>query len=1105
MRAFDWASTPLGPVDTWPQSLRSAVSILLPSRAQIVLFWGDDLVTLYNDAYSPVFGVKHPWALGRPARECWREVWDVLEPLFRGVVQTGEAFHAENHPFFLERHGFVEETYFDVSYDPVRNETGDVGGVFCIVTETTGRVLGERRLRTLSALGSRGTPASEDDLGRHVTSVLEESGGDVPFALVYLFDDAADHGRLIAFPGVAREGIALPDTLSIRALPALHDAVHASTVAEIPVDQILTRPPATAAHVALVLPLRAGTQTAGILIAGVSRHLALKPDYRDFLGLVATSLSSSIAGLRTVAEERRRAEALAEIDRAKTAFFNNVSHEFRTPLTLLLAPLDDLRSEGFSTVSAADRERLEVAHRNAVRLLRLVNTLLDFSRIEADRAEAVYVPGDLGTYTAELASAFHSLIDRAGLRYTIDCAPVEAFVDHAMWEKIVFNLVSNAFKHTFEGEIRVALRRRGDRAELVVADTGVGIPVSEQPHIFQRFHRVRGARARTHEGTGIGLALVAELVRLHGGVITVTSEVGRGSVFTVSVPLGSTHLPPERIGATRTVDASAAASAYVEEAERWVAPTSAQQPLPDDTIVVRSSEARVLVADDNADMREYIVRLLAPHWTVEAVGDGAAAFDSARARPPDLVVTDVMMPGLDGFELLRALRADPLTTTVPVILLSARAGEESRVEGLEAGADDYLTKPFSARELVARVASQMELARVRRVAADRERVARAEAESANRAKDEFLAMLSHELRTPLTAVVGWTRILRRTPLDDAMARQALDALDRNTRTQVQLIDDLLDVSRIIAGKLDLERQPLHVPSVIKSSIESLAEAAERKGVAIQQALDATGGAVLGDEMRLAQIVTNLVGNAVKFTREGGHVLVSLEDIGPELVLTVQDDGIGIAAEDLPRVFDRFHQGTLSRRGGGGLGLGLAIVQHLVKLHGGRITVHSDGAGQGARFSVYLPRLAGQDAVLRDRAAAGETDVTGLDILIVEDNPDSREMIVQLLRSYGATVQEVDGAEAALEVLARHVPDAIVSDIGLAGLDGFGLIRRIRALPGPARNVPAIALTAYARAEDRAAALAAGYQRYLTKPIEPSDLRAALAGVVDAKRRGRPSA
>jgi signal transduction histidine kinase len=561
-------------------------------------------------------------------------------------------------------------------------------------------------------------------------------------------------------------------------------------------------------------------------------------------------------------------------------------------------------------------------------------------------------------------------------------------------------------------------------------------------------------------------------------------------------------LPPERVGTARALTSTAIdASAYVEEAARWTGATPASETVPLDPIVAKPSAARVLVADDNTDMREYIVRLLAEHWAVEAVADGAAAFDSARARPPDLLVADVMMPGLDGFELLRALRSEPLTATVPVILLSARAGEEARVEGLQAGADDYLTKPFSARELVARVASQLELTRIRRVAADRERVARAEAESANRAKDDFLAMLSHELRTPLTAVVGWTRILRRTTLDDKTLRQALDAIDRNTRTQVQLIDDLLDVSRIVAGKLDLERQPVHVPSVIKASIESLAEAAERKRITIQQALDATGGVVVGDEMRLAQVVTNLVGNAVKFTPEGGHVLVSLEDTGPELILTVQDDGIGIAAEDLPRVFDRFHQGTLSRRGGGGLGLGLAIVQHLVKVHGGRITVESEGADRGTRFSVYFPRLAGQEVVRRDRRAEGDFDVTGLDVLVVEDNPDSREMISQLLRSSGATVREVDGAEAALEMLARQVPDVLVSDIGLAGLDGFGLIRRVRALPGPARDVPAIAVTAYARAEDRAAALAAGYQRYLTKPIEPSDLRAALAGVIEGKRRG----
>jgi PAS domain S-box-containing protein len=301
-------------------------------------------------------------------------------------------------------------------------------------------------------------------------------------------------------------------------------------------------------------------------------------------------------------------------------------------------------------------------------------------------------------------------------------------VDRQMWEKVVLNLLSNAFKFTFEGGITVSLRQAGNAAELRVRDTGIGIPAEEMPRLFERFHRVENARGRTHEGSGIGLALVQELVRLHGGTIAAESRVGAGTTFTVSVPLGTAHLPPDRVSRHHSpATATAGAAPFVEEALRW---------LPDAAVSHGSDEEkpgcwdnfspappaaqaggdrpRVLVADDNADMRQYVVRLLTEHYRVEAVPDGEAALRAARERPPDLILTDVMMPRLDGFGLLRELRADPRTSGLPVILLSARAGEESRVEGMGAGADDYLVKPFGARELLARVSAHLQMARLRR-------------------------------------------------------------------------------------------------------------------------------------------------------------------------------------------------------------------------------------------------------------------------------------------------------------------------------------------------------------------------------------------------------
>jgi len=442
--------------------------------------------------------------------------------------------------------------------------------------------------------------------------------------------------------------------------------------------------------------------------------------------LVAGHIGTSVANARTYEAERKRAEALAEIDRAKTLFFSNVSHEFRTPLTLMLGPLEDALASG--ELPTKERERLDTAHRNSLRLLKLVNSLLDFSRIEAGRAQASYAPTDLADLTTNVASNFRSICERAGLEFVVDCPPLgePVYVDRDMWEKIVLNLLSNAFKFTFEGEIAVRLRIVDSHAELSIRDTGAGVPARELPRLFERFHRIEGQKSRTYEGSGIGLALVQELVKFHGGAIHAESLEGEGTRFIVNIPLGRSHLAQERIGVADSGSPTAVrADAYVEEALRWLpdggTPAAGTLPPspPSQTTPPQLEGARILVADDNADMRDYIRRLLKPYCQVETVADGQAALDAIREWPPDLVLSDVMMPRVDGLGLVRTIRNEPALVDIPVVLLSARAGEEAEIEGLDAGADDYLIKPFSARELVARVGSNLNLARLRRqVAAD---------------------------------------------------------------------------------------------------------------------------------------------------------------------------------------------------------------------------------------------------------------------------------------------------------------------------------------------------------------------------------------------------
>jgi two-component sensor histidine kinase/DNA-binding response OmpR family regulator len=433
-----------------------------------------------------------------------------------------------------------------------------------------------------------------------------------------------------------------------------------------------------------------------------------------------TQVASAIANAQAYEEERKRSEALAEIDRAKTVFFSNVSHEFRTPLTLMLGHIEDLLAR--SGLDPADRERLVIANRNSLRLLKLVNTLLEFSRIEAGRVQAVFQPTDLSAATTELASVFRSATEKAGLNLVVDTPPLPepAYVDRQMWEKIVLNLVSNAFKFTLEGEIEVRLSVDRDSFVLTVRDTGIGIPAEELPRLFERFHRVEGAEGRTQEGSGIGLAFVQELVRLHGGSVSADSKLGEGTTLRVSIPRGLDHLPARQIGRAGRASTAIGVAPFIEEALRWL-PDGSEKPAavpevePEAPAPDAANEARafVLVVDDNADMRDYLRRLLAPHYELEVVGDGEAALAASARRKPDLVLTDIMLPGLDGLGLVRRLRSDARTNTIPIILLSARAAEESRVDGMQAGADDYLIKPFSARELLARVEAHLNMARYR--------------------------------------------------------------------------------------------------------------------------------------------------------------------------------------------------------------------------------------------------------------------------------------------------------------------------------------------------------------------------------------------------------
>lgn len=732
-RLHAWEETPLGPAADWPRSLKTAVRIMLTSRQPIWIGWGPELTYLYNDPYKAIIGGKHPWALGRPTSVVWREIWKDIAPLL-STAMTGDGTYVESQLLVMERNGYPEETYYTFSYSPIPGDDGAPAGIICANTDETQRVIGERQMGLLRELAARTAEArSPEQAARRFADALATDARDVPFALLYLAAPGEEQLRLAGTTGLTPGERAAPQFLAAGVGPwGAVLAGNADPCILQDLDPALGPWPGGAwsdpARQAALLPLASAgdSGTHGLLVIGISPVRLFDAGYRDFLLLVAQQAAAAVANAEAYQAEQRRAEALAEIDRAKTLFFSNVSHEFRTPLTLMLGPLEEALATR-EQLPARHAGLLDLAHRNSLRLLRLVNTLLDFSRIEAGRAQAAFQPTRLDAFTRELASNFEMVTSRAGLALAIDCEPLPqpVYIDHGMWEKVVLNLLSNAFKFTFEGGITVRVQAGADgrHAQLVVADTGVGIPAHELPRLFERFHRVQGQASRSFEGSGIGLALVQELVRQHGGAIAVESEPGRGSTFTVTLPFGRDHLPAAHVHeASPSLAEPGRADAFVEEALRWLpqpergaAATAGAAP-PPAPAAAAVPRARIVVADDNADMREYIARLLGDRWDVAAVANGEEALAAVRERRADLLLTDVMMPVLDGFGLLRAVRADPALSELPVVMLSARAGEEARVSGLEAGADDYLVKPFSARELVARVRSNLELAGVRRAA-----------------------------------------------------------------------------------------------------------------------------------------------------------------------------------------------------------------------------------------------------------------------------------------------------------------------------------------------------------------------------------------------------
>ncbi len=701
-------------------------------------------------------------------------------------------------------------------------------------------------------------------------------------------------------------------------------------------------------------------------------------DLREEKERTETALQQTEEARREAEEQKEIAERakavieaqagkLREMDKIKSRFFGNISHEFRTPLTLTIGPLENALTGMYGPVSPALSRQLEIMLRNSRRLLRLINQLLDLSKLESGSLTLKVIEGSIVQMLEGVVMSFTAFAEKEGIELSLDAGSGETklFFDPENLEKVFFNLLSNAVKFTPEdGRITVSITEtteiiKGAEFEVVeirVSDTGQGIPSAELPHIFDRFHQVDGTVSRVQEGTGIGLSLVKELVELHGGTIRVESEIGMGTEFIVILPKGTQHLRNFEI-----MDDDEAADLFEISRgpmmEMAVFEDVETREAASDVIEESGERKSILVVDDSADIRNYVVGCLDMIYSIEVAKDGVDGLEKLEEVLPDLIISDVMMPRMDGYEFCRNVKADPRFNHIPVILLTSKASLEAKIEGLQAGSDDYLSKPFNAEELRVRVAN---LVSMREQAAQLKGLNH-ELEQANQTlreaselKSQLLSIASHDMKNPLTAIREFSRILKEEMDDTSHLNELVDLIFSSSDEMLRLVTQLLDSSALESGKLELNRRPVDLGALGQLVVHKSAKQAELKGQQIHFSQAGEGKSiVMADFDRLQEAMDNLINNAIKYSAKDRDIWVSVVNDGNKVRFEVKDEGPGIKDEELPRVFDKFQKLSNQPTGGeSSTGLGLSIVKQIVDMHEGMVWVESEH-GTGSTFVIEL--------------------------------------------------------------------------------------------------------------------------------------------------------
>ncbi|PQV63309.1 PAS domain S-box-containing protein [Abditibacterium utsteinense] len=975
VRAHNWSQTPLGAPDAWPQNLRVALGICLNSRFPMFVWWGPELINIYNDAYIPMLGKRHPDALGRPARESWNDIWTVLGPQVDAVMQRGEATWNEQVLLQMERNGFAEDTWFTWSYSPIPDGQGGVGGLFCACTEETPRVHAEAERDRLAE--QRRLALDSAQLGWwHLDPPTGNVTWDKRFQTIF---------------GASSDGLGYEAVMSL-----IHpdDRARVDVTTQAALDPDNSKPYAIEFRV-----IHPDNSVHWIYSTGQVFYAGEKRDrqHSNFVGTVADIT------------ERKQAEAALKTSEVQKGAI----------LASALDAIITMDAQGYITEWNPAAERM-FGHTRAAAIGSVLGDLI--------------VPPSLREQHKKGLKRYLETGQEILLNQRIEAMSIRADGSEFPIEIAITRIALDG-PPTFSGTIRDITQRRQsaeallERARLAELGAAVGRALTSKADDIQEM--------LNHCAT----AMVEHLDAAFARIWTLNQD---GTILQLQ----------------------ASAGLYIH---------------------LDGSHSRVRVGQLKIGL---IAQNRQPHLTNQVIGDAQVA-DQEWAKREGMVA-------FAGFPLVVEDRL------IGVAAIFARNPlTESSLQALSSISNAIALG-------IERKRGEEERARLLK----NEQSARQEAESTNRIKDEFLATLSHELRTPLQAILGWSHLLKSGQLGEKDEESALETIERNARAQVQLIEDLLDVSRIITGKLRLDVQPLELSEVIEAAVHAVRPAAQAKNIRLQMLLDPETGRVSGDASRLQQVVWNLLTNAVKFTPKEGRVQVRLERVNSHVEIIVSDTGQGIAAEFLPHIFDRFRQADQSStRGHGGLGLGLSIVHHLVELHGGTIQAHSAGLQQGSTFVVQLPQMImrispqGETALERrhPRAAnssGGETELvssppqlSSLRVLLVDDEADSRDLLRIVLERCDAQVITASSVADALDMFKSLHPDILISDIGMPGQDGYFLIEQVRAWEiQHGGRVPAVALTAYARVEDRVRALRAGFQVHVPKPVEPIELMAVVASL-----------